>query len=342
MTRRKNAAPKMQDIARLAGVHVSTVSRALAGSPLVERQVREKILKLAAEYGYVVNRVASSLRTSRTQTLSVVIPLAHERDQALTDPFFSAMLGHLAEEITRRGYGMYLEKILPPMAGWLPKLIAARRSDGIIVIGQSTEHAALEQAAATFAPLVVWGGHLEKQSYCVVGTDNVSAARTATEHLLASGRRRIVFVGDPSIPEIRLRCEGYKLALERAPRGSAPPRVIKAHMTPEAAHAAMRRYIESGVQFDAVFAATDVIAISSMRALTGSGLAVPRQVAVVGFDDIAMAAHVHPSLTTVRQDVARGATLLVDLLLRRIAGEEPGSVALPGELVVRESSGSAP
>jgi DNA-binding LacI/PurR family transcriptional regulator len=104
----------------------------------------------------------------------------------------------------------------------------------------------------------------------------------------------------------------------------------------------MRRYIESGVQFDAVFAATDVIAISSMRALTGSGLAVPRQVAVVGFDDIAMAAHVHPSLTTVRQDVARGATLLVDLLLRRIAGEEPGSVALPGELVVRESSGSAP
>jgi DNA-binding LacI/PurR family transcriptional regulator len=342
MTRRKNAAPKMQDIARLAGVHVSTVSRALAGSPLVERQMRETILKLAAEHGYVVNRVASSLRTSRTQTLSVVIPLAHERDQALTDPFFSAMLGHLADEITRRGYGMYLEKILPPMAGWLPKLIAARRSDGIIVIGQSTEHAALEQAAATFAPLVVWGGHLEKQSYCVVGTDNVSAARTATEHLLASGRRRIVFVGDPSIPEIRLRCDGYKLALERAPRGTASPRVIKAHMTPEAAHAAMRRYIESGVKFDAVLAATDVIAISSMRALAASGLAVPRQVAVVGFDDIAMAAHVHPSLTTVRQDLARGATLLVDLLLRRIAGEEPGSVALPGELVVRESSGSAP
>ena len=304
--------------------------------------MRETILKIADQHGYVVNRVASNLRTSRTQTLSVVIPLAHERGQALTDPFFTDMLGHLADEITRRGYGMYLEKILPPMDDWLPKLIAARRSDGIIVVGQSTEHAALEQAAATFAPLVVWGGHLEKQRYCVVGTDNVSGARMATEHLVAAGRRRIVFVGDPSIPEIRLRCDGYKLALERAPRGTAAPRVIKAQMTPEAAHAAMCRFIASGATFDAVFAATDIIAISSMRAIAASGLVVPHDVAVVGFDDIALAAHVHPSLTTVHQDLARGATLLVDFLLRRAAGEETQSVVLPGELVVRESSGAPP
>jgi DNA-binding LacI/PurR family transcriptional regulator len=228
------------------------------------------------------------------------------------------------------------------MDDWLPKLIAARRSDGIIVIGQSTEHAALEQAAATFAPLVVWGGHLGKQRYCVVGTDNVRGARMATEHLVAAGRRRIVFVGDPSIPEIRLRCEGYKLALKRAPRGSAAPRVINAQMTPDAAHAAMRRFIDSGATFDAVFAATDIIAISSMRAIAASGLVIPHDVAVVGFDDIAFAAHVHPSLTTVRQGLARGASLLVDLLLRRIAGEKTQSVVLPGELVVRESSGAPP
>jgi DNA-binding LacI/PurR family transcriptional regulator len=332
----------MADIARLAGVHVSTVSRALAGSPLVERRMRETILGIAAKHGYVVNRVARNLRTSRTQTLSVAIPLAHERGQALTDPFFTDMLGHLADEITRRGYGMYLEKILPPMDDWLPKLIASRRSDGIIVIGQSTEQAALEQAAATFAPLVVWGGHVAKARYCVVGTDNVSGARMATEHLLASGRRRIVFVGDPSIPEIRLRRDGYRLALGRAPRGGAAPRVIKAHMTPEAAQQAMRRFIDSGAKFDAVFAATDIIAISALRAIAGSGLHVPRDVAVVGFDDIAMAAYVHPSLTTVHQDLARGASLLVDLLLRRIAGEDTPSVVLPAELVVRESSGGRP
>ena len=346
MPRHKTSAPKMTpkmtDIARLAGVHVSTVSRALAGSTLVERRMREAILAIAAKHGYVVNRVARNLRTSRTQTLSVAIPLAHERGQPLTDPFFTDMLGHLADEITRRGYGMYLEKIVPPMGDWLPKLIASRRSDGIIVIGQSTEQAALERAAATHAPLVVWGGHLDNQHYCVVGTDNIGGARVATEHLLASGRRRIVFVGDPSIPEIRLRREGYELALQRAPRGQDRPRTIKSHMTPEAAHDAMRKFIDSGSRFDAVFAATDIIAIGSMRAIAASGLRVPRDVAVVGFDDIAMAAHVHPSLTTVRQDLARGASLLVDLLLRRIAGEDAASVVLPPELVVRESSGGRP
>jgi DNA-binding LacI/PurR family transcriptional regulator len=330
----------MADIARLAGVHVSTVSRALSGSPLVERKVREQILAIAERRGYVVNRAARSLRTSKTHTLTVAIPLAHERGQALTDPFFTAMLGHLADEITRRGLALHLEKILPPMDDWLDRLIAARRSDGIIVIGQSTEHAALERAAAQYAPLVVWGGHLGKQRYCVVGTDNVNGARVAVEHLMAGGRRRIVFVGDPAIPEIRLRCDGYKLALERAPRGYAPARVIKAHMTPEAAHTAMRRFIDSRVEFDAVFAATDVIAIGSMRALASSGYSIPGDVAIVGYDDIAMAAHVHPSLTTVRQDLARGAGLLVDLVLRRIAGERTDSVILPAELVVRESTGA--
>jgi DNA-binding LacI/PurR family transcriptional regulator len=332
----------MADIARLAGVHVSTVSRALSGSSLVERRVRETILAIAERHGYVVNRAARSLRTSRTHTLTVAIPLAHERGQALTDPFFTAMLGHLADEITRRGLALHLEKILPPMDDWLKNLIAARRSDGIIVIGQSTEHAALERAAATYAPLVVWGGHLGKPRYCVVGTDNVNGARMAVEHLLACGRRRIVFVGDPSIPEIRLRCDGYKLALERAPRGIARPCIIKAHMTPEAAYTAMKRCIDSRAKFDAVVAATDIIAIGSMRALASSGYSIPGDVAIVGYDDIAMAAHVHPSLTTVRQDLARGAGLLVDLLLRRIAKEHTESVILPAELVVRESSGGLP
>jgi DNA-binding LacI/PurR family transcriptional regulator len=337
MNRRKAAAPKMTDIARLAGVHVSTVSRALAGSALVERRLREKILAIAAKQGYVVNRAASNLRTSRTQTLSVVIPLAHEREQTLTDPFFTDMLGHLADEITRRGYGMYVEKVLPPMDEWLSSIIASRRSDGIVVVGQSTQEAAIERAAATYVPLVVWGGHLDKQRYCVVGTDNENGGRLATEHLLACGRRRIVFVGDPSIPEIRLRCAGYERALEAAGRGAAAPRVVKAHMTP----AAVRRFIRSGAKFDAVFAATDIIAISSMRALAAADLAVPRDVAVAGFDDIAMAAHVHPSLTTVRQDLALGASTLVDLLLRRIAGERTAAVILPARLVVRDSTGGA-
>ena len=113
----------MAHIARLAGVHVSTVSRALGDSPLVEKSMRDRILKIAHQHGYVANSTARNLRAGRTQTLSVVIPLAHERGQDLTDPFFAYMLSHLADEITQRGYGMHLKKVLPPMQGWMQRMV---------------------------------------------------------------------------------------------------------------------------------------------------------------------------------------------------------------------------
>lgn len=329
----------MADLARLAGVHVSTVSRALGDSPLVEQGMRQRILGLARQHGYVANAAARNLRAGRTETLSVAIPLAHEREQVLTDPFFASMLSHLADAITRRGYGMYLQKVLPPMQGWLQRINAERRSDGIIVIGQSTEHETLQQAARTATPFVVWGGQLPKQRYLAVGTDNVQGGRLATQHLLTQGRRRILFLGDPAIPEIRLRCEGYQQALGQGPAGTTAA-IVKAHMTPDAASAAMQAYLRKGKAFDAVFAATDLIAISALRVLAAAGRRVPIDVAVVGFDGLEMGAHVHPTLTTVQQDLARGAELLVDLLLKRIAGEKVNSVTMPGTLIVRESCGA--
>ncbi len=328
----------MTDIARIAGVNVSTVSRALAGNTRIGGAQRERILKLARERGYEVNPAASNLRTRRTQTLSVVIPLHHETGQALTDPFFLSMLGYLADEITQRGYGMFLKKVLPPMKNWLRLLIKSHRADGIIVIGQSTEHAAIEAAAGAYRPLVVWGGHLPNQSYCTVGSDNVGGARAAVEHLIHSGRRRIAFMGDAKIPEMRLRHDGYRLALQQAARGPVEDLQIPSHMTPDAAYEAMRAFIRTGSRFDAVFAATDVIAISAIRAIVACGLSVPRDVAVVGFDDIAMAGYTSPPLTSVRQDRAHGAKVLVDLVLRRIGGEDTPSATMPAELLVRESS----
>jgi DNA-binding LacI/PurR family transcriptional regulator len=335
---RSARAATMADLARLAGVHASTVSRALAGSPLVEARTREQILKLARDRGYVINAVAKNLRLRRTQTLTVAIPLQHEAGQPLTDPFFIEMIGHLAEAITQRGYGMFLQKFVPPMGNWLRDLIGSGRSDGIIVIGQSTAHETLQEVASSYLPLVVWGAHLAAQTYCSVGTDNAGGALAAVEHLLRSGRRRILFLGDPAVPEIRLRHEGYRLALSRASRGVSAPQLVPAHLTADAAYDAVRDHIRKGHAFDAVFAATDVIGISAMRAILASGLAIPKDVAVVGFDDIALAAHTTPRLTTVRQDRERGARLLVDLLFRRMEGEKTSSATMPAELIVRESA----
>lgn len=339
MNKRRRALPaKMADIARLAGVSASTVSRALAGSPLVAAAKREEISRLARERGYVVNTTARNLRLQRTQTLGVIVPLGHEAGQPLTDPFLMEMLGHLADAISERGYGMFLRKVLPPMEGWLPDLLASHRADGLILIGQGTEHAALEEAAASYRPMVVWGGHLPHQSYCTVGSDNVGGARAAVEHLLRVGRQRIVFLGDPAAPEIGLRYAGYRLALEHAGKVVAAPRVVPAQLTAEAADEAIRAHIGTGERCDALFCASDVIAASALRALTAAGLSVPGDVAVVGFDDIALAAHANPPLSTVRQDLARGSRMLVDLLVRRLAGEDTSSATLPGELIIRQSS----
>jgi DNA-binding LacI/PurR family transcriptional regulator len=329
----------MAELSRLAGVSVSTVSRALAGNPLIARETREEIVRLAREIGYVVNQQAQGLRLKRTQTVSVVIPLGHESGQPLTDPFFIEIVGHLADQITLRGYGMFLQKV--PVAGsdWLAQLVGSHRSDGILVIGQSTEHPVLQAVAADYRPLVVWGGQLKGQAYCTVGTDNVAGARAAVEHLVAAGRRDVLFVGDPDVPEIGLRYEGYRSALKAT--GAGPARLLRAHLTADAAYEAIREHIRSGPPFDAVVGASDVIAISAIRALAASGRRVPDDVAVVGYDDIALAAHANPPLTTVRQDLARGARLMVDLLFRRIGGEDAPSVTMPVELVVRESCGAA-
>jgi len=334
-------ATKMADIAKLAGVSASTVSRALAGSPLVAKSQRDEIVRLATEHGYVVNAMARNLRLQRTDIISVVIPLGHAARQPLTDPFFAELLGHLADEITERGYGVLLQKVLPPMDDWLPRLIGAHRSDGIIVLGQSTEHRALENAASQYHPLVVWGGRERDQAYCTVGTDNVSGARLAVEHLLSLGRRRIIFLGDPSAPEIRLRHEGYQQALERAPGALASRSIaVPSNVTADTAYDAMRAMIGSATDCDAIFASTDVIAINAIRALTAAGRRVPEDVAVVGYDDIPFAAHHSPALTTVRQDLALGARTMVDLLFRRIARETTQSESLPATLVIRESCGA--
>jgi DNA-binding LacI/PurR family transcriptional regulator len=330
---------KMADIARLAGVSVSTVSRALADHPAIPRSTKDAIKKLAAEHGYAVNQSARNLRLNRTLTIGVAIPLGHEAEQRISDPFFLQLFGRIADEITKRGYDVLLMRNPSPAPGWLARLTQSQRADGYIIIGQSNQHAVLNEGARAFLPLVVWGAHLPEQVYCSVGSDNIGGARTAVDHLARSGRRRLVFLGAAELPEISMRLAGYKAGLERAGLTFDERLVLPAHFTGETAFAAVQDLIARGVSFDAIFAASDLMALSAIRALQAESLRCPEDVAVVGFDDLDIAEHAHPSLTTIRQNLDRGAATLVEFLFRRIGGEETPSATLPVELVVR---GSAP
>ncbi|MBB6253772.1 LacI family DNA-binding transcriptional regulator [Nitrospirillum iridis] len=331
---------KMDDIARMAGVSKSTVSRALSGSPLVNEETRVRIQALVESHSYRVDTRAQGLRKGQTRTIAVVIPLLHEHDQPISDPFFLELLGHIADAVADHGYDLLLSKIGPGRASGMTDLVDTGRVDGLIAIGQSTAHLGLEQLAARNLPLVVWGAQLADQHYVTVGSDNRAGAERAVSHLIAQGRRRIVFLGQRSVPEMRLRHDGYVAALEAAGITPDPALDVPTRFASAAALTAMRSLLCGGASFDAVFACSDVIAISAIRALQDQGLTVPEDVAVVGYDDIQMAAFYNPALTTVRQDTATGGRLLVDLLFAQIAGRSARSVMLPTELVVRASSGT--
>jgi DNA-binding LacI/PurR family transcriptional regulator len=329
---------KMADIARMAGVSISTVSRALAGNPLIPKTLRDQIVEIAQTHGYVVNQSARSLRLRKTDTIGVIIPLAHEAGQLISDPFFLEMLGRLADEITRRNYSVLLNKVIVTEPGWLERIIQSHRADGLVLIGQSTQHDALNTVADSYKPMVVWGAQLPGQRYCAVGSDNVQGGRLAVAHLAAAGRERIAFLGAVDAPEAAQRFDGYRKGLAEAGLAYDPALVLPAPYTMEEAHEAVAGFIASGVDFDAAFAFSDVIALAALRALSEAGRSVPRDVAVVGFDDIVLARHSAPPLTTIRQDLAFGARAMVDLLFRRMAGEDAPSTLSPVDLVVRNSS----
>lgn len=329
---------QMADIAKLAGVSKSTVSRALKNSPLIAQETRDRIHRLAKEAGYMVNPAASGLRSRQTSVISVAVPLVHEREPHLFDPFMMTMLAHLADALSDRGYNMLLAKVGVHEDDWIRRLLQPGRSDGVILIGQSFEHASINAAARAGIPLVAWGAPLPGQRYPVVGSDNRLGATLGTAHLLELGRRRIAFLGDERLPEVAHRHDGYRQALRAAGLKPDPALLVRSPFASEGAYDSMRALLDSGAPFDGLIAASDVIAISAIRALVEAGRSVPGDVAVVGFDDILLAEHAHPPLTTVRQSLAEGAVALVDTLIAVIRGEKPESTRLEPRLIVRTSA----
>lgn len=325
------------DLARLAGVSPGTVSRALAGKSLVNAKTREKIESLARAHGFRPNQMASGLRRQKTGVIGVVIPLGHDTRQQISDSFFMTLLGFLADELTREGYDLMLRRVVPDEdADWLDRFIGSGMIDGVIVIGQSNQFERIEEVAEGYLPMVVWGNHTEGQRHCVVGTDNRLGGRLAAERLIAAGARHLAFLGDTGPMEFAARFAG---AQDVAARMGAAITVLPTHLSPDRASAEIARHIGAiDGAVDGIFAATDTLAALCLTELRARGLLVPDQVRLVGFDDLPIARQTVPPLTTVRQDIAGGARGLVQLLLRRLGGEETESLVLPPQLILRHSA----
>lgn len=340
-------AATMQDVARLAGVSTKTVSNVVNDFPHVSPQTRSKVEAAIAKLGYEVNVTARNLRQGRTGMIALALP-------ELKLPYFAELADSVIVEAEKLGLRVLIEQTNADREREIDVLQGQRRAftDGVIFSPLALGQDDIALFKVDF-PLVLLGEHVFESTNDHITMSNVEAARAATEHLLAQGRRRIALVGahpGEAVGSAALREQGFRQAMEAAGVG-VDERLIRPtdlwHRS--TGSAATTELIDSGVEFDAVFALNDALAIGVLHSLHRAHIDVPGQVSVIGFDDIDDAAYTAPTLSSVspgREQIARQA---VELVARRI--EEQGRamtdrspiqrVFADYELRVRESSSPA-
>jgi DNA-binding LacI/PurR family transcriptional regulator len=324
--------PTMEDVAKLAGVSKITVSRALRDSDLVRPELREHVRAVARAAGYRLNLAARSLRTRRTQMIAVVAENLLASDRPVADPLLLTLIGGMMEELTAEGFALLLTNGDQFLAS------DTLGADGVIMIGEGENGMRARQVADLGLPLVVWGAPLAGARMSVVGSDNRDGGRLAAKHLLQQGCRRVLFLGDIRHPEVAARHEGVRDVL------SSDSATLVASLSCEFSRGggadAVAAAINDGLQFDGIVAASDYIASGACDFLLDRGMRVPDEVAIIGYDDNAVAASHRPPLSSIRQDWSTAGRLLARTILQVIAHPDasPTVQILPVELIVRETT----
>jgi len=329
----------LDEVAVLAGVSRATVSRVINDSPRVSPEAREAVQAAVETLRYVPNRMARSLVTRRTDTIALV--LSESNTQVFSDPFFASIVRGLSARLADTDLNLVLlaardrreqEKI--------GRYVRQGHVDGVILMSLHSDDLLPEILAGSHVALVLSGRPLDGRPVCYVDADNAGGAATGTEHLLSRGRTRVATITGPmDMVAGQDRFAGFRTAVERVGRRVDQHLVEQGDFTEAGGMRAMAALLERAPDIDAVFAASDVMAAGALRALRAAGRRVPDDVAVVGFDDAAIAQACDPPLTTVAQPLEDMTALMVDLLLRRIEGDDDvESRVCDTRLVVRSSA----
>lgn len=332
------------DIAHKVGVAQSTVSRALRGEKCVSEATRQRIIDAARELNYVMDRNASNMRLRTTATLALVVIYREDESVASISAFHHLLIGRIAEAAAERGYNILIsfQNNADNLYGQYQD---SRMADGLIVIGTALNQQAwsyFADVAAEGRAVARWGGRDDGAAWLMC--DNIGGATLATEHLIAQGCKRIAFVGPKSSDQRQFHERHAGFAQTLSAHSLEPIDVPERCAANRDAHGydSVVDLITRGERFDGLFAASDTIAIGALRALHDYGVNVPRDVVVVGFDNIPAAKSYSPSLSTVEPDYLQAGHLLVQHVCDQIASvarDEGMAVArVPVRLMVRDSS----
>ncbi|MBN9225187.1 MAG: LacI family transcriptional regulator [Microbacterium sp. SCN 70-27] len=327
--------PTIRDVARVAGVSHGTVSRYLNGGHWVSPEAREAVEAAIVSTGYTANHAARSLATGRSGSLAFL--LTESQQLLFSDPTFALLLRGATEALAERSMTLVLL-----IAGTeaerenVERYVRAGHVDGVLLVSSHESDALLASLVAAGVPTVCSGVPTGDLAIAHVAIDEVEAARKMTRHLVRGGHRRIALITGPhDTPGGRLRLAGFRDELGDR---FDPDLVEQGSYERASGDAAMTRLLERAPDIDAVFAASDVMAVGAIDALRRAGRRVPEDVAVAGFDDSGLAETAKPPLTTVRQPWAQISSTMVDMVLDVIAGRPRDAVILPTDLVVRESA----
>jgi DNA-binding LacI/PurR family transcriptional regulator len=327
------------DIARLAGVSRSTVSRALSNSPLLSDETRERIRRLAREQNFQINLPARRLTTKESRTIAFVTHGQH-KEFSFADLFTLELLSSISRGLSENGYDLLMVQVDPyACCDWSEDYLGSGRVDGFILMTSTHKNKHIKSLLAGKAPFIVWGVPLPGYSYPSVTGDNFSGGKLACEHLVRSGRRRIAFLGGPADEmEVQRRYDGYTAALQEAGLEVDPKRIGHGDYTNDSGASVMRTLLEQSPDLDAVFVNSDLMAMAAMDALRESGRRIPEDVAVVGYDNLSIAQVSNPPLTTVDQDLPQAGRLLAQNLIQYLRTGVVTNVSVPVSLVVRKSA----
>lgn len=324
------------DVARRARVSKTTVSRVLNDRVDVDAATSRRIREVIAEMGYVPSARAVGLASGRTQTIGMLVPV-------LTWPWISEMLQGIVDTLETHGYGLLLytmNKGVVSLAQF-EKHVSANAFDGLVVVEPPDSLDYITALYASGLPVVMIDDRGRHPQFPSVATTNRLGAQSAVKHLQDSGRSRIAMITGPEeFGCTQERLDGFQDQLSLAGVELDPKLVLEGDFTRESGTLAVQTLISEGTAFDAVFAHNDLMAAGALRGLRDAGLLVPDDVAVVGFDDLPLAADTQPSLTTIRQPVKEMGEAAASMLLAHLTGtplpEVPQTV--PTSLVIRESA----
>lgn len=326
------------DIARLAGVCKSTVSRALNDSPLIGDETKERVRAIAKQHNFRINVPARQLSLKQSNTVAFVTH-AHHKEFSVADLFGLEIMGGVASGLSENGYDMLVVHVDPRETEWAHKYLDTGRVDGFILMTTTRKSDHIQELVEMEAPFIVWGPPKPGMTYCSVSGDNREGGRLATDYLIQSGRQRIAFLGGPQEElEVQYRFRGYEQALQAAGRSVDSALLAHGDFTDVSGESAMSSLLEQAQDLDAVFVNSDLMAIAAMKALREQGRRIPDDVAVVGYDDLSIAANCNPPLTTIRQNVPLAGKLLAQNLLQYLREGVVTNTSIPVELIVRQSA----